>query len=50
MERLSLTVLAALPLMLLVPLINLAGWLLSRMAPVKQFMPMGYVAVLAKKA
>lgn len=49
-ERLSLTALAALPLMLLVPFINLAGWFLSRLIPVKRFMPMGYVAVLAKKA
>ena len=50
MERLSLKALVALPLMLLVPLINVAGWLLARMIPVKRFMPMGYVAVLAKIA
>jgi SAM-dependent methyltransferase len=48
-ETLSLTALAALPLMLLVPFINVAGWFLSRLIPVKRFMPMGYTAVLAKK-
>jgi hypothetical protein len=49
-EERRLALLAALPLMLLVPLINMAGWLLSRIIPVKQFMPTGYVAVLRKKA
>jgi SAM-dependent methyltransferase len=49
-ERRRLAALAVLPLTLLVPLINLAGWFLSRMIPVKQFMPTGYVAVLRKKA
>jgi SAM-dependent methyltransferase len=50
LERFSLKALAALPLMLLVPLINVSGWLLARLIPVKRFMPMGYVAVLAKTA
>lgn len=49
-ERLSLTALAALPLMLLVPFINVAGWFLSRLIPVKRFMPMGYMAMLTKRA
>jgi SAM-dependent methyltransferase len=47
--RPGLTALAALPLLLLVPLINVVGWFLSRIIPVKQFMPTGYVAVLRKK-
>ncbi len=42
--------LAVLPLLLLIPLINMAGSLLSRMIPVKRFMPTGYVAVLRKHA
>jgi SAM-dependent methyltransferase len=48
-ERLSFTAIAALPLMLFVPLINVMGWFLSWLIPVKRFMPMGYVAVLTKK-
>lgn len=49
-EERRLAALAVLPLTLLVPLINMAGWFLSRIIPVKQFMPTGYVAVLRKKA
>lgn len=49
-EQRSLAALAVLPLTLLVPLINMVGWFLSRIIPVKQFMPTGYVAVLNKKA
>jgi SAM-dependent methyltransferase len=47
-ERISIKALVALPLLLFVPFINVAGWILSRIAPVEHFMPMGYVAVLKK--
>ena len=49
-ERRSPKALVALPLLFFIPFINVAGWFLSRIVPVERFMPMGYVAVLKKKA
>ncbi len=42
--------LVVLPLLMLVPLFNVLGWLLSRLIPVTEFMPGGYMALLAKRA
>lgn len=43
-----LAALLLLPLLLAVPLLNSAGYLLSRLFPVDRFMPVGYDAVLKK--
>lgn len=49
-EKPNLAAMVALPLLMLVPLVNVLGWLLSRLVPVTQFMPGGYMALLAKRA
>lgn len=47
-EQRRLAALLLLPLLLAVPLLNSAGYLLSRLFPVDRFMPVGYDAVLKK--
>jgi SAM-dependent methyltransferase len=47
-EQRRLIALILLPFLLSVPLVNISGYLLSRLFPVNHFMPAGYVAVLKK--
>jgi SAM-dependent methyltransferase len=47
-EQRRLIALILLPFLLSVPIVNIAGYLLSRLFPVDRFMPAGYVAVLKK--